>query len=218
MSSYFYTFTKRTFDIVFSIFGLIIFSPFFLLIPFFIKAESQGPIFFRQKRIGKDGAVFEIFKFRTMVVNAESMGDGLFNTVDDPRVTKVGKFLRNSSLDEIPQFLNILKGDMSTVGPRPPVTYELGDYNGWCSELKKSFSVKPGVTGLAQVSGRNELSWDEKTRFNLEYLDKKGFFFDLYIIILTIIKVLKNEGGYELQSNIEKDRLRQQVSDKNEKK
>ncbi|MZG57876.1 sugar transferase, partial [Photobacterium lucens] len=119
---------KRIFDLFFSIVGIILFSPFFIIIPILIKRESDGPVLFKQDRIGINGKIFSIYKFRSMVVNAENIGGGLFNTADDPRVTRVGNFLRNTSLDEIPQFLNILKGDMSFVGPRPPVTYELGDY------------------------------------------------------------------------------------------
>ncbi|MEM8096755.1 sugar transferase, partial [Morganella morganii] len=160
---------------------------------------------------GKDGKIFYIYKFRSMVVNAENMENGLFNTKDDPRITRLGNFLRNSSLDEVPQFINIMKGDMSFVGPRPPVTYELGSYDSWNEELKKSFSVKPGVTGLAQVSGRNELNWDQKTVFNLRYIEnqkKYGLLYDIKIILLTIYKVIKNEGSHELEDNVEQDRKR----------
>lgn len=202
---------KRFFDIFFSLIGLTLVLPILLVIAIAIKIDSSGPIFFFQKRIGINGKVFSIIKFRTMVVNAENMEGGIFNTVNDPRVTKTGNFLRNSSLDEIPQFINILRGDMSFVGPRPPVTYELGDYEGWDADLKKSFSVKPGVTGLAQVSGRNELNWDEKTKLNLEYIEKYrsyGLLFDIKIILLTIVKVLKNEGSHELSDNIEADKKR----------
>lgn len=202
---------KRLFDIFFSLTGLVLVLPLLLVIAIAVKINSPGPIFFLQKRIGINGKVFSIVKFRTMVVNAESMEGGIFNTANDPRVTKIGNFLRNSSLDEIPQFINILRGDMSFVGPRPPVTYELGDYESWDADLKKSFSVKPGVTGLAQVSGRNELNWDEKTKFNLEYIDKYrsyGLLFDIKIILLTIVKVLKNEGSHELSDNIEADKKR----------
>ncbi|WP_318435502.1 sugar transferase [Photobacterium leiognathi] len=202
---------KRIFDLFFSIVGIILFSPFFIIIPILIKRESDGPVLFKQDRIGINGKIFSIYKFRSMVVNAENIGGGLFNTADDPRVTRVGNFLRNTSLDEIPQFLNILKGDMSFVGPRPPVTYELGDYNDWDEDLKKSFSIKPGVTGLAQVSGRNELNWDQKTKYNLEYLEKEkkyGLIYDVKIILLTIYKVIKNEGCHELSENIEKDKER----------
>ncbi|MGR5153873.1 sugar transferase [Photobacterium swingsii] len=202
---------KRFFDIFFSLIGLTLVLPLLLVIAIAIKIDSSGPIFFLQKRIGINGKVFSIIKFRTMVVNAENMEGGIFNTANDPRVTKTGNFLRNSSLDEIPQFINILRGDMSFVGPRPPVTYELGDYEGWDADLKKSFSVKPGVTGLAQVSGRNELNWDEKTKLNLEYIEKYrsyGLLFDIKIILLTIVKVLKNEGSHELSDNIEADKKR----------
>ncbi|EAP95059.1 MULTISPECIES: sugar transferase [Vibrio] len=202
---------KRFFDIFFSLIGLTLVLPILLVIAIAIKIDSSGPIFFFQKRIGINGKVFSIIKFRTMVVNAENMEGGIFNTANDPRVTKTGNFLRNSSLDEIPQFINILRGDMSFVGPRPPVTYELGDYEGWDADLKKSFSVKPGVTGLAQVSGRNELNWDEKTKLNLEYIEKYrsyGLLFDIKIILLTIVKVLKNEGSHELSDNIEADKKR----------
>ncbi|NOI91212.1 sugar transferase [Vibrio splendidus] len=202
---------KRFFDIFFSLIGLTLVFPILLVVAIAIKIDSSGPIFFFQKRIGINGKVFSIIKFRTMVVNAENMEGGIFNTANDPRVTKTGNFLRNSSLDEIPQFINILRGDMSFVGPRPPVTYELGDYEGWDADLKKSFSVKPGVTGLAQVSGRNELNWDEKTKLNLEYIEKYrsyGLLLDIKIILLTIVKVLKNEGSHELSDNIEADKKR----------
>lgn len=202
---------KRFFDIFFSLIGLTLVFPILLVVAIAIKIDSSGPIFFFQKRIGINGKVFSIIKFRTMVVNAENMEGGIFNTANDPRVTKTGNFLRNSSLDEIPQFINILRGDMSFVGPRPPVTYELGDYEGWDADLKKSFSVKPGVTGLAQVSGRNELNWDEKTKLNLEYIEKYrsyGLLLDIKIILLTIVKVLNNEGSHELSDNIEADKKR----------
>lgn len=204
-------FIKRTFDIIFSLIGIIICSPVFIIVPILIKIDSPGPVFFKQARIGKDGKVFYIYKFRSMVVNAENMENGLFNTKDDPRITRLGNFLRNSSLDEVPQFINIMKGDMSFVGPRPPVTYELGSYDSWNEELKKSFSVKPGVTGLAQVSGRNELNWDQKTVFNLRYIEnqkKYGLLYDIKIILLTIYKVIKNEGSHELEDNVEQDRKR----------
>ncbi|MEM7949072.1 sugar transferase [Morganella morganii] len=204
-------FIKRTFGIIFSLIGIIICSPVFIIVPILIKIDSPGPVFFKQARIGKDGKIFYIYKFRSMVVNAENMENGLFNTKDDPRITRLGNFLRNSSLDEVPQFINIMKGDMSFVGPRPPVTYELGSYDSWNEELKKSFSVKPGVTGLAQVSGRNELNWDQKTVFNLRYIEnqkKYGLLYDIKIILLTIYKVIKNEGSHELEDNVEQDRKR----------
>lgn len=199
---------KRFFDFIFSIFGLIILLPVMLLIALVIRIDSNGPIIFKQARLGKYGKEFFILKFRTMVNNAEEMGTGLFNYPNDPRVTRVGKLLRKTSMDELPQLFNILRGDMSFVGPRPPVTYELGSYEQFTEELKKRFTVMPGVTGLAQVSGRNELSWDEKIKLDLEYIKKYskwGLFLDFKIIILTIIKVVRMEGSSELIENAEKD-------------
>jgi len=203
--------TKRMFDILFGIIGIIVVSPLFIVIAIAIKLTSEGSIFFKQARLGINGKPYNIFKFRSMVENAENMGTGLFNYENDPRVTKIGSFLRNTSLDEFPQFINIIKGDMSFVGPRPPVSYELGDYKDFDDNLKKCFTVKPGVTGLAQVSGRNELSWNEKITFNLEYIEnfyKWGIIYDIKLIILTLFKVLKNEGSHELAENSEQDMAR----------
>jgi len=146
-----------------------------------------------------------------MVVGAERMGTGLFNYSNDPRVTKVGRFLRDYSLDELPQLFNILKGDMSFVGPRPPVTYELGDYKNFDGLLKQRFIMKPGVTGLAQINGRNELSWDEKIVFDNKYITdfrRFGILLDIKILFITVFKVLRNEGSHELEKNAEKDMAR----------
>lgn len=206
-----HNFLKRTFDVLFSIIGILVFIPFFIIIAIVIKIDSKGPIFFKQKRIGLDGKFFSILKFRSMIVNAEKVGTGIFNYKDDPRVTKIGKFLRGYSMDELPQIFNILSGDMSFVGPRPPVTYELGDYEHFEDELKKRFKVKPGVTGYAQINGRNELSWDEKIKFDNQYIKdfhKWGVLLDIKIIVVTIIKVIKREGSHELLENAEKDKAR----------
>ena len=139
-----------------------------------------------------------------MVENAETMGTGLFNYKDDHRVTRVGQFLRKTSLDELPQLFNILKGEMSFVGPRPPVTYELGNYNEFSDELKKRFIVKPGVTGFAQIKGRNELSWDEKIQYDLNYIEsfyKWGILLDLKILITTVFVVFFMIGNNEKIEN-----------------
>ena len=141
-----------------------------------------------------------MLKFRSMVVNAESMGAGLFNYENDPRVTKAGRFLRNSSIDELPQLFNILKGDMSVVGPRPCVTYELGDFDTLNKRYKKRFEVKAGLTGLAQVKGRNDISWDEKVGYDNQYVDefkRIGILIDLKILFWSVIKVFKKENIYE---------------------
>jgi len=204
-------FLKRVFDIVFSVLLLLALLPFFIFIAIAILIDSKGPIFFKQPRLGLKGKVFNIYKFRSMVVGAERMGTGLFNYSNDPRVTKVGRFLRDYSLDELPQLFNILKGDMSFVGPRPPVTYELGDYMNFEGLLKQRFIMKPGVTGLAQINGRNELSWDEKIVFDNKYISdfsRFGILLDIKILFITVFKVLRNEGSHELEQNAEKDMSR----------
>jgi len=209
-------FSKRLFDIVFGVIGIILLLPFLLIIAIAIKLDSKGSIIFKQARLGRYGNVFYIYKFRSMVENAENMGSGLFNYENDPRVTRVGLFMRNTSIDELPQIFNILKGDMSFVGPRPPVTYELGEYEGFGPDLKRRFIVKPGVTGIAQISGRNELSWDEKIKFDLEYVSyfyTWGLLLDIKILIITLFKVIRMEGSHELMENAASDKSRIQKKD-----
>lgn len=194
---------KRFLDIVISGSALIILLPIMLVISFLIKFDSKGPVFFLQERRTKNGKVFRMLKFRSMIVNAEHTGAGLFNYENDPRVTRVGRFLRDSSLDELPQLLNILLGDMAIVGPRPCVVYELGDFDTLNKRYKKRFIVKAGLTGLAQVKGRNNITWDEKVEFDNEYVDlfsRLGILIDLKIIIDTVIKVFHKENIYEVKS------------------
>lgn len=192
---------KRIFDIVMSIMGVLITWPLMLVIAILIKCDDGGKILFLQERMGKDGKKFNIYKFRTMIDNAENMGDGLNCYANDFRVTKIGNFLRNTSLDEIPQLFNIIKGDMSLVGPRPPVFKTFKDYPNIEEKFLIRFKVRPGVTGWAQVNGRNELSWDEKIVYDREYVEKhgtfKGLLFDIKIIFMTVIKVFQNEGAYD---------------------
>ena len=195
---------KRLFDIVSSFIVLVILLPIWIVIPLAIKLDSQGPVFFKQKRLTKNGRAFEMYKFRSMVVDAERMGTGLFNFQNDPRVTKLGRFLRNSSIDELPQLFNILKGDMSVIGPRPSVVNELGDYETLNKKYKKRFSVKAGLTGLAQVKGRNDITWDEKTIFDNQYIDlfnKYGVLIDIKLIFLSVLKVFKKDEIYEVKAN-----------------
>ena len=193
-------FIKRLMDVVLSTIALILLFPVMLLIAFAIKLDSKGSVLYRQGRLTKGGKVFSMFKFRTMVEDAEKMGTGLFNYKNDSRVTKVGNFLRRTSLDELPQLFNVLIGDMALVGPRPPVSYELGEYKDLNDEYKKRFTVLPGITGLAQISGRNELQWDEKIKFDNQYIDKfekYGVLLDFKILILTIIRVFASRDIYE---------------------
>ncbi len=193
-------FFKRLFDILSSLFAVLLLTPLWLIVAIAVKCDSKGPVFFKQERRTKNGKVFKMLKFRSMVVDAEKSGAGLFNYKDDPRVTKVGRFLRNSSIDELPQLFNILKGDMSVVGPRPCVVYELGDFDTLNKRYKKRFEMKAGLTGLAQVKGRNDISWDEKVDYDNEYIDdfkRHGIFTDIRILWLSVIKVFKKEDIYE---------------------
>ena len=192
---------KRVFDIVSSGVLIVLLTPVWIGISIAIKKDSEGPILFKQGRRTKDGKVFQMYKFRSMVINAENMGAGLFNYENDPRVTKVGRKLRDSSLDELPQLFNIFKGDMSVVGPRPCVTYELGDFDTLNKKYKKRFQVK---AGLAQIKGRNDISWDEKVTYDNEYVDmfnKYGFLVDIKIGIESIFKAFKHEKIYENKSD-----------------
>ena len=191
---------KRLFDIVSSGLLALVLTPLWIIVAVWIKTDSKGPVFFKQGRRTKNGRVFNMLKFRSMVVNAEQMGAGLFNYENDPRVTKSGRFLRNTSIDELPQLFNILKGDMSVVGPRPCVTYELGDFETLNKRYKKRFEVKAGLTGLAQVKGRNDISWDEKVGYDNQYVDefkRIGVIEDIKILFWSVIKVFKKENIYE---------------------
>lgn len=195
---------KRVFDIVSSGVLIILLIPVWIGVAVAIKKDSEGPVLFKQGRRTKNGKIFQMYKFRSMVVNAEKMGAGLFNYENDPRVTKIGRKLRSSSLDELPQLFNIFKGDMSVVGPRPCVTYELGDFDSLNKRYKKRFQVKAGLTGLAQIRGRNDISWDEKVTYDNEYVDmfnKYGFLVDIKIGIESIFKAFKHEKIYESKAD-----------------
>ncbi len=198
------SFLKRLFDIISSLAAVLVLIPLWVVTAVIIKKDSKGPILFKQARRTKNGRVFQMLKFRSMVVNAESMEAGLFNYENDPRVTKAGRFLRNSSIDELPQLFNILKGDMSIVGPRPCVSYELGDFDTLNKRYKKRFQMKAGLTGLAQVMGRNDISWDEKVAYDNQYVDdfrRYGILIDIKILFLSVLKVFEKEGIYENKEN-----------------
>lgn len=210
-------FIKRCMDIFMSSTALILLSPLLLIIAGIIKMDSKGPVLFTQGRLAKKGEVFTMYKFRTMIENAEHMGTGLFNFENDFRVTKVGNFLRHSSLDELPQLFNVIKGDMSIVGPRPPVTYELGNYDDLNAEYKRRFTVLPGITGLAQISGRNELPWDEKVKYDNQYIDlfeKYGVWIDIKIIMLTVVNVFRMKDIYEVKDESIKNLADKEIAEK----
>ena len=194
---------KEAFDRVLAAFALTLLSPLLLLIALGIKLTSRGPIIFRQVRVGRDGEVFTVYKFRTMVVDAEkhlealweiSDGNGvLFKLRDDPRVTRIGRHLRRFSLDELPQIWNVLRGDMSLVGPRPPLPNEVARYEPWQT---RRLEVKPGMTGIWQVSGRSELTFDEMVMIDIYYVDNWSPSLDLRILVRTVIAVLGRHGAY----------------------
>lgn len=170
----------------------VILLPVMVLLALLVKADSKGPALFYQDRIGLNGRRFKIIKFRTMVPNAENKGP-LLAVRGDPRVTRIGRFLRRWSLDEIPQLLNILKGDMAIVGPRPEIPPLVETYSTW---QKKVLAIKPGLTGLPQVMGRDDLDMDEKIRLDVYYLKKRSFCFDIWIIFRTFIIVINGRGAF----------------------
>jgi exopolysaccharide biosynthesis polyprenyl glycosylphosphotransferase len=194
---------KRLFDIAIAIFGIIVFSPVFIAVGLAVKLGSPGPIFFLQERIGFKGKSFKMYKFRSMVINAEELlkkleeknevGGHMFKIKDDPRITRVGRFIRKTSIDELPQLINVLKGEMSVVGPRPPLTREVVRYDRW-HNLR--MSVKPGITGLWQVSGRNSIGFDEMVRLDLKYIRERGLLYDIKIILRTIPVLLGDSKAF----------------------
>lgn len=190
----FYSIAKRFFDIIGAAAGLILLSPLFLLVALLIKLEDpKGSVFFYQTRVGKSEKPFRMYKFRSMVMNAEEklkdlldkneISGAMFKMKDDPRITKIGKFIRKTSIDELPQLYNVLRGDMSLVGPRPPLVREVADYTKYD---KLRLTVTPGCTGLWQVSGRNELSFHEMVELDLTYIQNRSVLGDLKIIFKTL--------------------------------
>ena len=194
-------FIKRLIDLFGSLIGSIIIFPILIIIALLIKLTSKGPVFFKQERLGKDGKTFMILKFRTMVVNAEKIGDGLFvKTEQDNRITQIGKLLRATSLDELPQLWNVIIGDMSLVGPRPPVPHHPHKYGEYTDIQRKRFEMKPGMTGLTQVTVRNSVPWDERIPVDVEYVEKFNVWLDIKILFKTIQKIFVRESIY-IQSN-----------------
>ena len=195
-------FIKRLFDFCSSAVVIVLLLPLWIIVAMAIKLDSKGPVLFKQGRRTKDGNVFKMWKYRSMVLNAENMGSGLFSYDNDPRITKVGAFLRKTSIDELQQLFNVLMGDISVVGPRPCVTYELGDFETLNKKYKKRFQMKGGITGLAQCKGRNENSWDEKVTLDNEYIDlfkQQGFWLDIKILWWTVVRVFQSANINEEQ-------------------
>ncbi|MEQ9763821.1 sugar transferase [Streptococcus sp. ZJ151] len=189
---------KRLLDILLSGTALILLSPILIAISLMIKIDSRGPVFFKQERIGKNGVVFEIIKFRTMIENAEKIGDGLsIKNERDSRITQVGNILRKTSLDELPQLINVFIGSMSLIGPRPPVTYHpYKGFENYPAHFKPRFNVKPGISGYSQVKVRNSVSWDERIKLDLVYIKNITFTNDMKIIFQTFLRVLNSSNIY----------------------
>jgi exopolysaccharide biosynthesis polyprenyl glycosylphosphotransferase len=197
-------FGKTAFDMVFAVVALVAVAPLFLLAALLVKATSKGPVFYRSERMGLDGTPFQMIKFRSMVQDADarvsellalndSEGGVLFKMREDPRVTKVGRVMRRLSIDELPQFFNVLRREMSIVGPRPPLRREVETYDG---DVRRRLLVKPGLTGLWQVSGRSDLSWEESVRLDLSYVENWSMTGDLLIVLKTLKAVVGSDGAY----------------------
>lgn len=198
-----YLFIKRTMDIVLSTIGLIVCSPLFVAVAIAIKRDSPGPVIFKQQRVGKDGRKFTMYKFRTMVVNAEELAATLelfkdkncffIQRCDDPRLTKIGRVIRKFSIDELPQLWNVLKGDMSLIGPRPWIEEETSRLS---PEHLRRLNVKPGITGYAQINGRNDACVDERIERDIYYIEHCSLWLDMYIFFKTVIVILARDGVY----------------------
>lgn len=198
-----YDFVKRVFDIVWSLIGLIVLSPVFIILSILVKTTSEGPVFFAHKRVGKGGKTIKIYKFRSMVTNAEELikqftpeqkaeYEKNFKLENDPRITKVGNFMRKTSLDELPQLINILKGDISVVGPRPVMDVETQIYGNYRNML---LSVKPGLTGFWAANGRSHTTYTRRRAMEIYYVKNRSILLDLKIIFKTFISVFKREGA-----------------------
>src|SRR5690625_4436392 len=187
---------KIVLDLLIALIIIIPLSLIGIVIAIAIRIDSKGSIFFKQNRLGKNGQIFEIYKFRTMIENAEEVGTGIFTWKDDPRITRVGNLLRKTSLDELPQIINIFRGEMSFVGPRPPVPYHPYKYQDYSEEQKMRFTVRPGITGLAQVSGRNKLTWDERIKYDVQYAKELSFALDIKIFVKTMLSVTFSRNIY----------------------
>ena len=197
-----YEISKRAIDIIGAGSGLLLLSPVIAIVACAVKFTSKGPIFFSQKRVGKNGKIFEMYKFRSMVVNAEELKEKLahqnemsgpmFKMKDDPRVTKIGKFIRKTSIDELPQLWNVLKGDMSLVGPRPSLPKEVKQFENW---MYKRLTVKPGLTCYWQVSGRNNIDFEDWMKLDISYVEDRNLWIDIKLIFKTVFVLFGDKNA-----------------------
>lgn len=195
---------KRIIDILIAIPVFIIVAIPMLITALAIKLDSPGPVLFQQERLGLHGKTFKMLKFRSMVVNAEHTGSGVYSGKGDARVTRVGKFIRATSIDELPQLINVLRGDMSLIGPRPPLTYHPWTVDKYTEEQFHMFDVRPGFSGWAQVHGRKEVEWNHRIELNVWYVQHVRFLLDVKIFFMTIYKVLKNEDNENTGETLKK--------------
>lgn len=195
---------KRIIDIIIALLVLIIGAIPMLIVAMLIKLESPGPVLFKQERIGRGAKVFKIIKFRSMCVNAEHTGSGVYSGKGDARVTKVGRVIRATSIDELPQFINVLKGEMSLIGPRPPLTYHPWPIEEYTKEQLRMFDVRPGLTGWAQVNGRKEVEWHKRIELNVWYVDHVSFGLDFKIFFMTIFKIFTNADNANTGETVKK--------------
>ena len=196
---------KRIIDIIIALLVLIVGAIPMLIIALIVKIDSPGPAIFKQDRLGRGGKVFKFFKFRSMRLNAEHTGSGVYSGKGDPRVTKIGRFLRATSLDELPQFMNVLKGEMSLIGPRPPLTYHPWPIEEYTDEQRRMFDVRPGLTGWAQVNGRKDVEWNRRIELNVWYVDHISFGLDVKIFFMTIFKIVTNADNENKGETVKKD-------------
>ena len=195
---------KRLLDILIGAGVLIVLSPVLLITAVLIKLESPGPVIFKQQRIGYKTKVFNIYKFRSMRQNSEHTGSGVYSDHTDPRVTRVGKVIRATSIDELPQAWNMVKGDMSLIGPRPPLTYHPWPIEEYTEEQLHMFDVRPGITGWAQINGRKDVEWNKRIELNNWYVDHMSFVWDVKIFFHTILKVLTNADNENKGETVKK--------------
>lgn len=193
---------KRVIDLITALAALAVLWPILLIIAIAIKMDSNGPVVFKQRRLGRNGKEFNMYKFRTMVVGGEA--GGVYSDNHDPRVTKVGGFLRRTSLDELLQCINIIKGDMSWVGFRPPLTYHPWTFDKYSDEQRRMFAVRPGITGWAQINGRKAVEWNHRIELNVWYVDHLSLWLDLKIMWLTVWKVISNADNENTGETVEK--------------
>lgn len=197
---------KGAIDRILAVLGLVCFCWLYLIIAILIKIDDpKGPVIFKQERIGKNGKVYLMYKFRSMKVGAEHTGTGVYSGANDNRVTRVGRILRATSLDEIPQLWNLLKGDMSLIGFRSPLTYHPWTWENYTDEQRKMFSLKPGITGWAQVNGRKTVEWNQRIELNVWYAQNVSFLLDVKILFLTIFKVFTNADNRNVGETVKND-------------